>query len=314
MEPQTHPGAVIRWVSKVLWRLSLVALPLSAIAAGAADSSGEEERPLTIDDFDPDLVARIVVPDPDRELPWQDGERLVYTLGWSLFEVGTTELLIESDVFEGEPVWRFTMTTRTNAFADRLYRVRNMVTSIADDAVTATVYFSNDQREGSRERDYEVTFDMEASEARYYDRINDERHDPVWIFPGSFDPFGITLFVRSLGFEVGDRLVIPTTNGREPFLTDIQVRGVETRRFRLGRQEAYVLEPDIKDVGGVFRRSSGSSIRFWFTKDRHRYPIRMESSVAIGSFWAELVRVERPHKEDLEADIPRRPTGARRRR
>lgn len=270
----------------------------------------EREEPMTLEDFDPKLVALIVQPDPDRKLPWRDGEVMEYNVGWSIFDVATAIMRVDAIEYEGEPAWQFSMTTQTNRFADRLYRVRNHVVSITDPEVRRVLYFSNDQREGNRERDYEVTFQNANSTATYYDRLNDDLLDPVWIFPGSFDPFSITHFVRSLAWDVGDRLIIPTTNGREPFLTDIKVTATETRRFRLGEFETYVLEPDIKDVGGVFRRSKDGGIKFWFTKDEHRYPIRMESSVAVGRFWAELVRVERPHKEDLEVeadrDIPRR--------
>ncbi len=283
--------------------LPLIFLPFLLIA-------GNGEVPATLEDFDSELVAMIIQPDPERKLPWVDGEVMEFNIGWSIFDVATAIMRIDAIEHDGQRAWQFTMTTRTNRFADRLYQVRNTVVSITDPNVSRVLYFSNDQREGNRERDYEVSFQEADSTATYYDRLNDDLHDPVWIFPGSFDPFSITHFVRSLTWDVGDRLIIPTTNGREPFLTDIKITSTETRRFRLGEFETYVLEPDIKDVGGVFRRSKDGGIKFWFTKDKHRYPIRMESSVAVGRFWAELVRVERPHKENLEIeddrDIPRR--------
>lgn len=292
-------------------RLQFLAIPLMILPCLLMAEN--EEQPATLEDFDPELVTMIVHPDPDRALPWVDGEIMEFNVGWSIFDVATATMRIDAIEHEGESAWQFTMTTRTNRFADRLYQVRNEVVSITDAAVTQVLYFSNNQREGNRDRDYEVTFQPADSTATYYDRHNDDRHDPVWIFPGSFDPFSITHFVRSLAWDVGDRLIIPTTNGREPFLTDIKIISTETRRFRLGEFETYVLEPDIKDVGGVFRRSADGGIKFWFTKDEHRYPIRMESSVAVGRFWAELVRVERPHREDLEIDADEREIPRRRR-
>ncbi|MFP4283307.1 MAG: DUF3108 domain-containing protein, partial [Opitutales bacterium] len=52
-------------------------------------------------------------------------------------------------------------------------------------------------------------------------------------------------------------------------------------------------KPDIKDLGGVFRKSDDASVRFWFSDDERQLPLRMESSVAVGKFWAELVEIER---------------------
>ena len=63
------------------------------------------------------------------------------------------------------------------------------------------------------------------------------------------------------------------------------------RKFALGRYEAFVFEPDIKDLGGVFKRSPDGKVRFFFSADEQKLPLRMESEVAVGSFWAELTEI-----------------------
>lgn len=296
------------------WWLSVI---LAVVVASPLQAEEEvEPKAKGIDDFSAEEVARIIQPDPDRRMPWVDGEVLTYALGWSFFDVGTTEMTIEATEWEGEAAWKFTLKTQTNRFADNFYRVRNEVRTYANRSMTGTLYFENDQREGNRDRHYEVRFDPVESTAEYINLADpDDKHEPVWVFPGSFDPFGITLFVRSLPIVEGGSYVIPTTNGREPFLTSIEVTGVDERRFRIGRQEAWVLEPEIEDLGGVFRRSRDGSIKIWFSRDRYRYPLRMESSVAVGRFWAELIQVERPNTGVIgEEEQPRLERSGPRRR
>lgn len=281
----------------------LAALILCCFPIALLADDDREPVARSIDDFSEDEVARIIQPDPDRRMPWVDGEVLTYALGWSFFDVGTTEMTITATEWEGQPAWKFTLKTQTNRFADNFYRVRNEVQTYANRSMTRTLHFENNQREGNRTRHYQVQFDADTSTAHYVNLLDeDEEHEPVWVFPGSFDPFGITLFVRSLPIIEGGSYVIPTTNGREPFLTSIEVTGVDERRFRIGRQEAWVLEPEIEDLGGVFRRSRDGSIKIWFSRDRYRYPLRMESSVAVGRFWAELIQVERPDGTSLEVE------------
>ncbi len=138
----------MRWC----WSLVLVlALNLSLWAEDERDSVVRG-----IDDFPAEEVARIIQPDPDRRMPWVDGEVLTYALGWSWFDVGTTEMTITATEWEGQPAWKFTLKTQTNRFADNFYRVRNEVQTYANRAMTRTLYFENDQREGNRSRHYEV--------------------------------------------------------------------------------------------------------------------------------------------------------------
>ncbi len=281
----------------------------AVLLASAQAVAGEDEPPMTARDLTPEVLASITVPDPDRELPFMPGERLTFLIGWSFFDVGEAVLSIDESKVGDDPALLFTLAVKTNAFADRIYRVRNRTRSWMDTRATTTLHYHNEQSEGRRERNIEYDFDWETNTVRYRNRADEDNpvyHDPVEIVHGTFDPMGITYFVRTLPFDVGDRLVVPTTNGRELFITEIEVAERVERNFRLGRQSALVLQPDIKDVGGVFQRSSDASVTFYMSDDERRLPLRMESSVTVGRFWAELVRVERPGEEiEEEESAPR---------
>ena len=230
--------------------------------------------------------------------PFAGGEQLRFKLGWSVFRVARATLSCTEDEYEGREAFKINLETRTNSFADSLYKVRNNSISWVARDVSRSFEYRAIQDEGGRKRDSQATFDQESMTGRYINHVSDDRREPVDILPGTFDPLGIVFFLRSLDFEVGDELIIPTSNGKEFFYTNVHIRKKVKRKFKYGgRQEAFVVEPDIKDVGGVFKRSPDGHIRFYISADEHRLPLRMESEVAVGKFWAELVAVDDPEDE-----------------
>lgn len=234
------------------------------------------------------LVDPLTVP---KAPTFADGEHLKFKLGWSLFTVARSELEVIPGEHDGRDILKLQVKTRTNSFADAFYKVRNTSTSWVAPDLSRSFEYNAEQQEGDRERNTTAFFDPETNLARYVNNETGEERDPVEILPGSFDPLGIVFFVRSLDFDVGDKLVIPTSNGKEFFFTIVHVVDKVTRKFLIGKREAFVLEPDIKDIGGVFKKSPDGRIRFYFSADEEKLPLRMESEVAVGSFWAELSEI-----------------------
>jgi hypothetical protein len=251
-------------------------------------------QPLVLEEILPGLErADYVDPSTVSKSPsFLDGETLHFELGWSFFKVARAKMVIAPDPNEEGSPLKVVLQTRTNSFADAIYKVRNTSTSWMLTDVSGSLRFHAQQLEGARERDTEAIFDPVALTARYINNGNGENRAPVAILPGSFDPLGIVYFVRSLDFALGRQWIIPTSNGKEFFLTVVRVTDRVERRFASGRHEAWVVEPDIKDLGGVFKRSDNGHIRFYFSADEKKLPLRMESEVAVGSFWAELTKEE----------------------
>lgn len=241
----------------------------------------------------PELEDSLVDPlTVEKNISFARGESLKFKLGWGIFSVAKATLQTKPSVYEGKGALEITLSARTNSFADTFYKVRNTSTSWVADDLSRSFEYAASQNEGDRTRDTRALFDPDELTARYINNVNGENRAPVRIIPGTFDPLSIVFFARTLDFDVGDDLVVPTSNGKEFFFTVIHVKEKVTRRFRYGKREAYVLEPDIKDLGGVFKRSPNGNIRFFISADEEKLPLRLESEVAVGKFWAELVEVE----------------------
>jgi len=53
--------------------------------------------------------------------------------------------------------------------------------------------------------------------------------------------------------------------------------------------DTYLVEPDLKDVRGVFEKSRKSRLRLWITADEQRLLVKIKSKVVVGSFTGTLM-------------------------
>jgi hypothetical protein len=223
--------------------------------------------------------------------PFAPGERLRFALRWEAIPAGeaTLEVLPATEV-GGEPAMHFRMTARTTPFIDTFYPVRDRIEGWTDLAVTRSLRYHKDQQEGSRRRRIVVDFDWREGTAQYANF--GKRRDPIALLPGSLDPLSAFYFTRGGDLGDGARIAAPVTDGRKNLMGSARVLRRERITVPAGTFDTLVLEPDLKDVGGVFRKSPGASIHIWLTDDRRRMPVRLQSRVIIGRFVGELVAAE----------------------
>ena len=62
-----------------------------------------------------------------------------------------------------------------------------------------------------------------------------------------------------------------------------------SKKVKSRKYDTYLIEPEMKHIGGVFKKSKGAKIKLWITADKHRIPIRIKSKVTVGSFIGELI-------------------------
>lgn len=251
--------------------------------------------------------------EPEAVIP--PGTRLVYVLQWSIFPVGEAVFTVDGPVdYKGEKAYTLTLEAKTNSFADKFYKVRNSSTSWLSEDWSRSLHFENHQSEGGHEREVVIDFDWEKGTAQYSNY--DKKEAPVALSGDCYDPFGVTLGVCRLALVQGASFPMNITNGKSLMTNTIYVAETERVKVPLGKLETLLLEPETKDIGGVFRKSEDASMRIWVSADEHQIPVRLQSEVAVGSFWGELVRVEGPLAgayafEEEDRALPKRRGGRR---
>ena len=227
------------------------------------------------------------------------GERAVYQLRWSFIPAGEVVLeVLADDAIAGRPVSHFRLLARSLPHLDLFYRVRDRIESWFDGE--KSLGYEKDQQEGRHRRQVRLAFDWRAAAVTY--RNFGKAHGPVPLQPGTVDPLSAYYFLRSCELAPGVVIQRPVTDGKRVVVGRARVVRRESVATPAGRFDTVLVEPDIKDVRGVFEKTTGATMRLWLTDDDRRLLVRAASRVVVGSFVAELVSYRPPAGQAAAVD------------
>lgn len=224
-------------------------------------------------------------------VPFAPGEKLTFQLSWSFIPAGEAVLEVRPfKTVEGVQAYHFVLTARSNSFVDVFYKVRDRIEAYTDVHMTRSLLYKKQQHEGNTKRDVVVNFNWNDLTAHYYNFNKMEK--TISIMPGSFDPLSVFFFSRLLDFKVDAMLTSPVTDGKKCVIGKARIIKKEKLELTNGTHDAYLLEPELKHIGGVFEKSEGAKIQLWVSADRRRIPLKIKSKVVVGSFVGELISIE----------------------
>ncbi|MDM8541382.1 DUF3108 domain-containing protein [Desulfococcaceae bacterium HSG9] len=221
------------------------------------------------------------------KLPFSVGEKLHFELKWSFIPIGQAVLEVMSPkIIDGVPAYHFSLTAQTNAFADTFYKVRDKVDGYTDKAMTHSLLYKKQQHEGSTHRDVVVNFDWKKSQVRY---ITAKEKKTVSVLAGAFDPLSAFYYARLFDPAKHKLIERPITDGKKCVVGRVTV--VKREKIKVGKKvyDTYLIMPELKHVGGVFKKSKNAKIKLWITADTRRLLVKIKSKVVVGSFVGELV-------------------------
>jgi hypothetical protein len=224
----------------------------------------------------------------EKEVPFYPGEKLTFILKWTIIPAGESVLeVLPKETIDGVKAYHFLMTTKSNAFIDAFYKVRDRIDAYTNTEMTRSILYKKKQREGRSHRDIVVKFDWHNNKAQYTNF--DEILAPIDILPGSFDPLSAFYFVRLFDLQENSIIERPVTDGKKCIIGKLSVVKRETLKLKSGTYDTYLIEPELKHIGGVFEKSENAKLQLWVTADKRRIPVKIKSKVAVGSFVGELV-------------------------
>ncbi len=223
--------------------------------------------------------------------PFNEGEKLIFELRWTIIPAGEAVLeVLPEKIIDGSRAYHFVLTAKSNAFIDSFYKVRDRIDAFSDIDMTCSLLYKKKQLEGNTNRDVIVKFDREKMLAVYSNKGSTA--EPIPIEKGSFDPLSVFYFSRCLNLEEGSEIVRHVTDGKKGVMGKAKVLRRERIKTPAGVFDTFVLEPDMKHVGGVFEKSKNARLQLWVTSDCRHIPVRIKSKVAVGSFVGELISKE----------------------
>jgi len=228
-------------------------------------------------------------------LPFEPGEKLFYEVRWERVPVAQVSFEVRPvEQIQGGAALHFIFRARTYPALDIFYPVEGTIAGYTDLALTRSFRLEKDMREGWTRRAYRVDFDWERGIATYTKRKKSSRSVPL--AEGTLDMISILYYVRSLPLAAGMKVTRPLSSGKRIHLAEARVVRRETIIVGGRAWPSFLIETDVRQVGGVFKKSEKPRLLLWVSADDHKIPLKIVSKVRVGAFIVELASA--PHGPD----------------
>lgn len=226
----------------------------------------------------------------EKSFPFSAGEKLSFQVRWTLIPAGEFVLqVLPIETVNGIRSYHFVLTAKTYPFIDLFYKVRGRIDAFTDSEMTHSILYKK-KSGGRSKRDVIVNFNWEKLEAQYSDF--GKKREPISLLPGSFDPLSIFYAFRLHDLREKMEIERPVSDGKKCVMGKARVIKREKITVVSGSYDTYLVEPDLKHIGGVFKKSKDAKVQVWVTADSRRIPVQIKSKVIVGSFVAELISIE----------------------
>jgi hypothetical protein len=229
----------------------------------------------------------------DEQLfPFAPGEKLRYEVYWAGIKAAEAMLeIMPMTAIEGRAAWHFAMSAETMPLAAAIYPVHDRMDSWADADMEHALRYTELKRKRFETKNLSISFDWQSNTAR---TAKNEKKRLVALKPGAFDPLSIFYFFRTQELHENRSLTRPVADRKRCMQAVAHVRGRETVRSGGRLWDAWLVEPELRSIEGVFKKNPHARLQIWVSADERRLPVLVKSKVAVGSFTAELVYIERP--------------------
>ncbi|MCX7009102.1 MAG: DUF3108 domain-containing protein, partial [Kiritimatiellaeota bacterium] len=252
-----------------LLRVMLMGGALVAAVCRADPASGPTNAPPVVPGTNAPLLMRVA------DLPFPVGEVLTYRVYWGYWgyiPVAVATARFDWVELDGRKMIAIRSTARTNKFADKIYRVDDLMESIVDPETMLPVRFTKIAHEG-RYWTHEITvYDHKNKVAHYESKKNGEKQDYP-LEADTHDVISMMYVMRSQPFVVGQKphYRCLTDDKIYDFWVDVlKEEKVELENY--GAAPCVKVEP-VAAFNGLFVRKG--RIWFWLTRDKRQFMTKM---------------------------------------
>lgn len=228
---------------------------------------------------------RTIHVDPDTLYPWSYpiGERMEYSVTWEGIRLGSGSLSVEAiDTLQNRAVYRVALEMEGGP---PFYRVEDRIVSWIQPVPYRSLQFAQNQKEGNYRRNRKIVLDAEARTYTRYDLkdgeyVQDSNEADIPTPPNALDEISYLYMVRLLPLEVGQRYEFDRYFKEDGNPATVEVLRREEIRVPAGRFQTIVLRPEVA-TDGMF--GEGGEAEVYLTDDENRIPVRLKTSLVVGS-------------------------------
>ncbi len=225
------------------------------------------------------------------DLPFPIGEELTYRVYWGYIPVAVATARFDWVELDGRKLLSIRSTARTNKYADKIYRVDDLMESIVDPETMLPVRFTKISHEGRYWTHEITTYDHANRVAHYESKKNGEKQDYP-LDADTHDLFSMMYVMRSQPFVIGQKPHYRClTDDR---IYDFWVDVLKEERVDLenyGKAPCVKVEP-VAAFNGLFVRKG--RVWFWISRDKRQFMTKMVAEVPVAKIWDVLDKVSGP--------------------
>jgi hypothetical protein len=226
----------------------------------------------------------------EKPFPFAAGEKMTFVVKWTVIPAGFAEVeVLPVETIHGVESYHFVFKARTTEWIDKIYRVRERIDAFANKEMKQSILYIKDSVNGKKKRYVTVRFDWREKKAHYTNAFRKKKRKPVSIIDGTFDPLSAFYYCRMIDLQKNNTIECSITDGKKCVMGRARVIRRETIRIESGTYDTFLIKPELKHLGGVFKKSKKPELEVWVTADERRIPVKLRSKVLVGSFTGELV-------------------------
>ncbi len=226
------------------------------------------------------------------ELPFPIGEELVYSLSWNGIPVVRAIVTTEMDTLDGREVIAIRMRTKTYAFFNHIFKVKDFHESLVDPETFLPIQYTKNLKEGSYRCHEITTFDFEEKKAHYAHQVNGKKKE-YDIDADTRDILSFMYFMRSESQEENKNPTYRMMADEQIY--DLTLHTADIDKISLPNYKEKV--PGLKMVpeamfDGLFVRKGKATL--WVSRDPRRLVTFIKAKVAFGRVRIKLQSVNGP--------------------
>ena len=223
-----------------------------------------------------------------RNTTFQAGEaitfKVYYTLGVYV-AAGEATFRTTLERMNNKPVYHIVGDGKTYNFYDNFFKVRDKYETYIDTATLQPLKFVRNIYEGGYKKYENITFNQAANTA--------VTSDGVFSVPNCVqDVLSAIYYARNIDFskyQINDKIPFSMFLDNETYNLYIRYLGKENIKTKYGKFKAIKFKP-LLIKGTMFE--GGEKMTVWVSDDGNRIPVRIESSISVGSIKVDMMNYQ----------------------
>lgn len=228
--------------------------------------------------------------------PFRVGEVVTHSVSYFKLHAGELKLKVEKFAqVNGRKAYTFATEIKSASLFSSIYTAEDRVETLVDFDLLVPRVFALHVKESGQLKEARSFFDLDKNHATYWEKKvtkkdGEEEKKQEWeILPFSQNVFSAAFYMRIFKWDVGKEYAFRVADDEQNLVFKGTAIRKEVLDTDLGPMKAIVIKPQVM-LKGAFKPMG--DIFIWLSDDEHKYILRIESKIKIGTLVSEVTKIE----------------------